>query len=201
MDSSLPDSSVHGILQARILEWVASSFSRGSSRPRDGTGSSMLQADYLSSEPPVKQVSKLINYLKIKKEYSFPLTISPLGIFVLECSYHIVRESAAVLKEGPHIAVPLRAGIDYQACNSTSPSMTPICNISVTSLDAERKRDVLPSLGPAQLKICEQNKYGQYCQKKKKKVTDQSLSLNFRLQIMFSLQNLLLSLSSKTSYK
>ena len=34
---SLPDSSVHGILQARILEWVATSFFRGSSRPRDGT--------------------------------------------------------------------------------------------------------------------------------------------------------------------
>ena len=32
---SPPNSSVHGILQARILEWVAISFSRGSSRPRD----------------------------------------------------------------------------------------------------------------------------------------------------------------------
>ena len=31
----LPGSSVHGILQARILEWVAISFSRGSSQPRD----------------------------------------------------------------------------------------------------------------------------------------------------------------------
>ena len=37
MDWSLPDSSVYGILQARILEWVAISFSRGSSRPRDRT--------------------------------------------------------------------------------------------------------------------------------------------------------------------
>ena len=35
MDYSPPGSSVHGILQARILEWVAISFSRGSSRPRD----------------------------------------------------------------------------------------------------------------------------------------------------------------------
>ena len=35
MDYSPPDSSVHGILQARILEWAAVSFSRGSSRPRD----------------------------------------------------------------------------------------------------------------------------------------------------------------------
>jgi len=35
VNCSLPGSSVHGILQARVLEWVAISFSRGSSRPRD----------------------------------------------------------------------------------------------------------------------------------------------------------------------
>ena len=35
MDCSLPGSSVYGILQARILEWVAIPFSRGSSQPRD----------------------------------------------------------------------------------------------------------------------------------------------------------------------
>ena len=35
MDCSLPGSSVHGIFQTRVLEWVAISFSRGSSRPRD----------------------------------------------------------------------------------------------------------------------------------------------------------------------
>ena len=35
MDCNLPGSSVHGILQARVLEWVAISFSRTSSEPRD----------------------------------------------------------------------------------------------------------------------------------------------------------------------
>ena len=35
MDCSPTGSSVHGILQARILEWVVIPFSRGSSRPRD----------------------------------------------------------------------------------------------------------------------------------------------------------------------
>ena len=44
MDCSLPCSSVHGILQARILGWVAIPFSRGSSRPA-------LQADSLLPEP------------------------------------------------------------------------------------------------------------------------------------------------------
>ena len=37
MDCSLPGSSIHGIFQARILEWVAISFSRRSSQPRDWT--------------------------------------------------------------------------------------------------------------------------------------------------------------------
>ena len=37
MDCSLPGSSIHGIFQARVLEWVAISFSRGSSRPEDET--------------------------------------------------------------------------------------------------------------------------------------------------------------------
>ena len=37
MDYSTPSSSVHGVLQARILEWVATLFSRGSSWPRDRT--------------------------------------------------------------------------------------------------------------------------------------------------------------------
>ena len=37
VDCSLPGSSVHGILQARILEWIAIPSSRGSSQPRDGT--------------------------------------------------------------------------------------------------------------------------------------------------------------------
>ena len=37
VDCSPPVSSVHGILQARLLEWVAISFSRGSSQPRNQT--------------------------------------------------------------------------------------------------------------------------------------------------------------------
>ena len=37
MDCSLPDSSIHGIFQTRILKWVAVFFSRESSQPRDQT--------------------------------------------------------------------------------------------------------------------------------------------------------------------
>ena len=47
MDCSLPGSSVHGIFQARIMKWLAISFSRGSSRPRDRTPVSCAAGDLL----------------------------------------------------------------------------------------------------------------------------------------------------------
>ena len=43
------DYTVHGILQARILEWVASPFSRGSSQPRDQTQVSRIVGGFFTS--------------------------------------------------------------------------------------------------------------------------------------------------------
>ena len=57
VNSSPPGSSVHEISQGRIQGWVAISFSRGSSRPRDRTRASVLQADPLLSEPPGKPLA------------------------------------------------------------------------------------------------------------------------------------------------
>ena len=54
MDCSPPGSSVHGILQAIVLEWVAIPSSRGSFQLRAQTRSLALQADSLPSEPPGK---------------------------------------------------------------------------------------------------------------------------------------------------
>ena len=54
MDCSPPESSVHGILQARILGWVGISFSRGSPDPGIEPGSAALQVSSLLSEPPGK---------------------------------------------------------------------------------------------------------------------------------------------------
>ena len=51
MDCNLPGSSGHGIFQARILEWIAISFSRGPSSPRDQTQVSKSQVEPLPSEP------------------------------------------------------------------------------------------------------------------------------------------------------
>ena len=52
MDCSLPGSSVHGIFLAIVLEWIAISFSSGSSPPRAWTLVSRIVDDALPSEPP-----------------------------------------------------------------------------------------------------------------------------------------------------
>ena len=49
MDRSPPVSSVHGILQARIMEWVAIPFSRGLSRPRDWTRVSRIAGSFFTT--------------------------------------------------------------------------------------------------------------------------------------------------------
>ena len=54
MNCSQPDSSVHGISQARILEWVSISFSRVSSNLGIEPGYPAFQADSLLSKPPGK---------------------------------------------------------------------------------------------------------------------------------------------------
>ena len=65
MDCSPPSSSVHGILQARILEWVAISFSRDLPNPGIEPMSPALQVDSLPAELPEKPRG-LSYYLLIK---------------------------------------------------------------------------------------------------------------------------------------
>ena len=66
MDCSAPGSSIHGISQARILEWVAISFFRGSSQPRDLTQISCLAGGFFTTEPKKKKNTKNRAILKAK---------------------------------------------------------------------------------------------------------------------------------------
>ena len=54
MDYNLPGSTVHEISQARILEWTAIFFSRGSSQPTDGICISRIAGRLFTTEPPGK---------------------------------------------------------------------------------------------------------------------------------------------------
>ena len=65
MDCSPPDSSVHGILQARILEWVAMPSSRDLPKPGIKHRSPTLQADYLPSEPLEKPMNTGVGSLSL----------------------------------------------------------------------------------------------------------------------------------------
>ena len=68
MDCSLPGSFDHGILQARILQWVAIPISRGSSWPRDWTHVSFFCRRILyPSEPPENKEFKSL-LMKVKKK-------------------------------------------------------------------------------------------------------------------------------------
>ena len=98
-------SSVHGILQAGILEWVAVPFSKESSRPRDQTGFPVLQADSLPSEPPGKPQIYLNvlgssvhvtqrwkpfwNNSNLKNQYS--MSLEPLKMHSSFCYYFFPR--------------------------------------------------------------------------------------------------------------
>ena len=71
MDCSPPGSSVLEISQAIILEWVAISFSRGSSQPRDGTCVSYIADGYFITEPPRKTLKIQIVSYKLINLYTY----------------------------------------------------------------------------------------------------------------------------------
>ena len=75
MDWSLPGSSVHGIPQARILEWVAMPSSRGSTWPRDQARPPTLPADFLLSEP--REVVRVKCFNSIWLRYATSLQLCP----------------------------------------------------------------------------------------------------------------------------
>ena len=70
LQPSLTGSLVHGILQARIQEWVAISSSRGSSWSRDGTCNYYLAGGFFTTEPPEKPSLRGRDILNIKKRKS-----------------------------------------------------------------------------------------------------------------------------------
>ena len=101
MGCSLPGSSIHGIFQARVLEWVAIAFSRGSSWPRDRTPVSHIVdrrftvwatrevhyggIPYYNDDP--------LSEVKWRKEGSFWQSVCLKTIHPLSCeTYHLGKD-------------------------------------------------------------------------------------------------------------
>ena len=121
MDCSPPGSSVHGILQARILEWVAFPFSRGSSQPRDGTRSPALQADSLPAEPQGKLKNTEVGSLSLLQQI-FPTHESNRGL--LHCRqilYQLSHKESWRIRKW--VAYPFSNGSSYPWIKPRSPAL------------------------------------------------------------------------------
>ena len=75
MDCSPPGSFIYGIFQARILEWIAIPFSRGSSQPRDWTQFSCIADRFFTMSHQRYQVL----YLHLFSQASLSPWVSPIG--------------------------------------------------------------------------------------------------------------------------
>ena len=84
------DYTVHGTLQARIPEWIAIPFSRGSSQPRDQTRSPSLQGDSLPAEPPGKPKNTGVGSLSLLQQI-FPTQESNQCLF--HCRWILYQQS------------------------------------------------------------------------------------------------------------
>ena len=73
MDCSPPGSSVQGILQAAMLEWVAMPSSRGSSQPRDQTCVSCTAGRFFTTEPPKRKKVKSLSRVRL---FATPWTVA-----------------------------------------------------------------------------------------------------------------------------
>ena len=124
MDCSPPGSSVHGILQARILERVAISSSRGSSQPRNWTRVSCIAGGFFTTELQVHTESSLAHFF-LQPEPGTPkapsLTLKVLTISKIPFRCHLLSGdlpnpfSAECTSHSPHrclwiwVTAPVRA--------------------------------------------------------------------------------------------
>ena len=98
MDCGLPGSSVHGILQARIQEWAAISFSRGSSPPRDRTQVFCIAGRFFTIWATGK-ITKLflicyqsfINFTPLLIYKNLTLTLEFMLVYKLEVSWFLFK--------------------------------------------------------------------------------------------------------------
>ena len=120
-------SSVCGILQARVLEWVAIPFSRGSSQPRDRTRISGIEGRFLPSEPPGKPcVSFYEGANPIRGLYpndlTTPLFQMPSCLGVRASPQQFQRNKRSV-----HRRLIVSLGGTHEATNLSSPQRSELC--------------------------------------------------------------------------
>ena len=139
MDCSLPGVSVHGILQARILEWIAMPSSKGSFGPRDGThvpSGSCIAGGFFTAEPLEKVIlatSKLSRYHYICKGDLWPVSFFKSLLNLLQYCFFFMfcffgQESCGILvpRPGIKLASPALGG---EVLTPGPPGKTPISDL------------------------------------------------------------------------
>ena len=100
VDCSLPGSSIHGILQTRILEWVAISFSRGSSWHRDPTQVSDIAGRHFNlwaTRDMSKVYSKSPFWMLLYKSHGTPAITPHLKLMADTANHHDTLPSGGSL--------------------------------------------------------------------------------------------------------
>ena len=122
MDYSPPGSSVHGILQARILEWAVMPSSRGSSRARHRTTKLLCFLHWQAGSLPVAALGKSCMHSKQRQFYSF---FSSLYSFYLIFSSALTTTSNTVLNNSGESGHPcLVPHLRGNAVSFSPPSIT-----------------------------------------------------------------------------
>ena len=130
MDCSPPGSSVHGILQARVLEWVAISSSRGSSQPSNWTQISHISGRLFTDWATRKRM------IPLKKRHVCPQTTFRLKLQLVHgfqaANPHCQIWTYKYLQL--HKAIPM--SLSFSLTHTQTHTCThPICSISLENLD------------------------------------------------------------------
>ena len=105
MNCSQPSSSVHGILQARILEWVAISFSMGSSQPRDWTQVSRIGGRIFTDRATSEDL--LFHFCLFVKQLALFIYCLPYFVeLLLCCCFTWLSGKESTCSEGDTVSIP-----------------------------------------------------------------------------------------------
>ena len=105
IDCSLPGSSVHGIFQARVLEWVAISFSRGSSQPKNRTQVSCITGRCFTiwtTREDLLSVYTVINFMCFYIDFFITMLYSCLSFIKVFVSKSILSHMVQIFQLSFH---------------------------------------------------------------------------------------------------
>ena len=137
VDCSLPGSSIHGILQARVLEWVAISFSRGSSRARDQTQVSRIAGRHFNlwatREAPLNS-RKQANLLSV----FFSISYQSIAKLLIEYRHWMIKDKKEEKGKGSAIYIVLFLRYSRSEHQSRQQSFHPILKAPLSFLPSSR---------------------------------------------------------------